>query len=108
MNDPDTRLTRLWALDEPPVRDPVFVARVAARVEGRRLLVTGLERTALIAAGLAVVWAAWPFISPELGVIGPMLAIAAAAGFAVWSVDRTLERLALGGYEDFTRDFASE
>ena len=108
MNDPEARLARLWAVDEPPARDAAFVAAVTARIERRRLLFTVLERAALAVAALAVTWAAWPFVSPSLGVVAPGLAVAAALGLAVWSVDRTFERLALAGYEDFTRDFASD
>jgi hypothetical protein len=108
MNDPDSRLAQLWRVDEPPARDTAFVAAVSTRIEHRRLLFTALEGAGLAAAGLAVVWAAWPFVSPALGVIAPGLTVAAAVGLVVWSVDRTFERLALAGYEDFTRDFASD
>ena len=108
MADPETRLTQLWALDEPPARDPVFEAAVTMRIERRRLMFLALETAALATATLAVAWAAWPFVAHDLGRLGPLLAVAAAVGLAVWSVDRTFERLALGGYEDFTRDLASE
>jgi len=108
MTDPETRLAELWSLDEPPARDPVFVGAVVARIEARRLLSTVLERAAMAAAALAVAWAAWPFVAHDLIRAGPLLAVAGALGLAVWSVDVTLERLPLGGYEDFTRDFASD
>ena len=108
MTDPETRLARLWALDEPPAHDPGFAQAVIARIERRRLVLVWLERAALAAATLAVAWAAWPFIAPELLHAAPLLAVAAAVGLAVWSVDLTFERLAFGGYEDFTRDLASE
>jgi len=108
MSDPETRLARLWALDEPPARDFEFERAVALRVERRRMIQTVVEIAALAAAALAVGWAAWPFVAHGLTWAGPILAVVAAVGLAVWSVDRTFERLALGGYEDFTRDFASE
>ena len=83
-------------------------AAVALRVERRRLIQTVLEIAALAAATVAVAWAAWPFVAHEMSWAGPILAVAAAVGLAVWSVDLTFERLAFGGYEDFTRDLASE
>jgi len=108
MNDPETRLARLWALEEPPARDPKFEAAVAARIERRRLVLVVLEWSALAAAALTVVWAAWPILLSEWSVVGPVAAVAGAVGLAVWSIDLTFERLAFGGYEDFTRDSASE
>jgi len=108
MTDPEIRLAQLWSLDNPPARDPAFAHAVTARIERRRLLWVWLERAAVAAAALAVAWAAWPFVSRELLGAAPLLAVAAAAGLAIWSVDLTFERLALGGYEDFTRDLASE
>jgi hypothetical protein len=108
MSDPETRLAQLWALDEPPARDFAFETKVAERIERRRVLLTVLEIAAMTVAGLTVAWAAWPFVSVELLMDAPMLAVAAAVGLAVWSVDRTLERFTYRGYEEFTRDFASE
>ncbi len=108
MIDPETRLARLWALDEPPARDPAFERAVAGRIERQRLVLVWLERAALAAAAMAVAWAAWPFVAHELLRAAPLLAVTVAVGLAVWSVDLTLERLAFGGYEDFTRDLASE
>jgi len=108
MIDPETRLAALWTLDEPLARDPAFEQAVVSRIERRRLIFVWLERAALTLAATAVAWAAWPFISHELLRAAPWLAVTAAIGLAVWSVDLTLERLAFGGYEDFTRDLASE
>ena len=108
MTDSEARLARLWAMDEPSARDPAFEEAVAVRIERRRWLQTALEFCALALAALAVGWAAWPFVAAELLRDAPWLAIAAAAGFAVWSMNRTFDGLLFGGYEDFTRDFASD
>jgi TRAP-type C4-dicarboxylate transport system permease small subunit len=108
MTDSETKLDQLWALDAPPARDPVFEAAVALRIERRRWLRTGLELAVLVAAGLVVCWAAWPYVTQTVDQTAPIVAIAGALGLAVWSLNRTLERWVFGGYEDFTRDFASE
>lgn len=108
MIDPETRLAQLWDLDELPPRDPAFERAVTKRIERRRLVLVWLERAALAVAALAVAWAAWPFIARELLSAEPFVAVATAVGLAIWSVDLTLERLAFGGYEDFTRDLASD
>ena len=104
----EARLAELWALDEPPARDAVFEDAIAERIEGRRWLQTVLELGALALAALAVGWAAWPFVAADLSRNAPWLAVAAAVGLAVWSLDRTFDGLLLGGYEDFTRDLASD
>jgi hypothetical protein len=108
MNDPEARLAELWALDHPPAHDPIFEETIAVRIERRRWLQTALELLALTLAALAVGWAAWPFAAADLPHSGPWLAIAAAVGLAVWSAKRTFDGLLFGGYEDFTRDLASD
>jgi hypothetical protein len=108
MTNPEARLKALWALDQPPVRDPVFEGFVAARIERRRWRQTVVELCALAFAVLVGGWAAWPFVATGLTVAAPWLAAAFAIGLAVWSVDQTFDGLLFGGYEDFTRDFASE
>jgi len=108
MIDPDDRLRALWALDAPPARDPAFEAAVAVRIERRRLWQTVLELCAIAVAGLTGGWAAWPLVAAWLVPIAPWLAVAAAVGLAVWSVNQTFDGLLFGGYEDFTRDFASD
>ena len=108
MTDPETRLAAFWAEGEPPARDPVFVGQVAARIEQRRWLQTVLELSVLTLVALVVGWAAWPFVAADLARAAPWLTVAAAVGLAVWSVNRTLSGYVFGGYEDFTRDFASD
>jgi hypothetical protein len=108
MTDPETRLAALWAQDEPPAQDPIFVGVVATRIEQRRWLQTALELSVLGLAALAVGWAVWPFVAADLMRAAPWLTVAAAVGLAIWSVDRTLSGYVFGGYEDFTREFASE
>ena len=108
MTDPETRLAALWAEDEPPARDMGFEVAVTERIVRRRWLQTVLELCVLALAGFAVGWAAWPVVAADLNRAGPWLAVAVALGLAVWSVNRTFDSLLLGGYEDFTRDFASE
>ncbi len=108
MTDPETRLAAIWAADDPPARDAGFQTAVTERIVRRRWLQTVLEFCVLALAGFVVGWAAWPFVAADLNQIGPWLAVAAAVGLAVWSVNRTFDSLLIGGYEDFTRDFASE
>jgi hypothetical protein len=108
MTNADERLAALWAMDAPPARDPVFEAALALRIERRRWLRSAVDTALLAVAGLVAVWAAWPFLVSGLGWAGPMLTIAVTFGLAVWSFDRTLEHWVFGGYEDFTRDLASE
>jgi len=108
MTDPETRLAALWAADEPPARDAGFETAVAVRIVRVRWRQTILELFVLVLAGFVVGWAAWPFVAADVDTIGPWLAVAAAVGLAIWSVNRTFDGLLLGGYEDFTRDFASE
>jgi hypothetical protein len=108
MIDPEARLKALWALDEPPARDPIFEEALAARIERRRLWQTVVELWAVAFAVLVGGWAAWPFVAAALVPVAPWLAAAFAIGLAVWSVDLTFDGLQFGGYEDFTRDFASE
>ena len=108
MTDPATRLAAFWALGDPPVRDLVFETAVAERIERRRLLIRTLEMAVFVVAGLSVAWAAWPFIARVVVDFAPILTVVAAVGLAVWSVEMIFDRLALGGYEDFTRDLASD
>jgi putative Mn2+ efflux pump MntP len=108
MTDPEARLKALWTLDEPPARDPAFEGFVAARIERRRWRQTVVEFCAVAFALLVAGWAAWPFIATGVVVAAPWLAAALAIGLAVWSIDLTFDGLLFGGYEDFTRDFASE
>jgi hypothetical protein len=108
MTNPDMRLAVLWALDEPPMRDPVFEAAVSLKMERRRWLRAGLDAVGVALAAAVVGWAAWPYVLGVLDRTAPIVAVAAVLGLAVWWMDRTFERWVFGGYEDFTRDFASE
>jgi hypothetical protein len=108
MTDPDLRLAELWSLDEPPAHDRVFEAAVALKLERRRWLRAGLDAGVLALAAMVVGWAAWPYLAVVMNEVAPIAAVAVGLGLAVWWLDRTLERWVFGGYEDFTRDFASE
>ena len=63
MSDADRLLTELWAQDEPPERDSVFVLAAMERIERRRLWLEALNMVPLIAAACAA-----------LAVLGPGLA----------------------------------
>ena len=66
MTQADDRLKALFALDEPPARDPVFSTAVMEKVMRRRFQ----EDVALL-CGLSVVgggafWLLWPTLQPVL------------------------------------------
>jgi hypothetical protein len=85
MTDPDTLLAGLWAEDEPPARDPAFVAatmQAAARRRFRRQLLA-LAPTTVAAA--AVAWSAAPFVTRifaqfDPSIVGPAIAAVVLAG----------------------------
>lgn len=79
MTEPDILLRELFAADEPPARDPVFVAATMAKVARRRfhLQVLALVPTA-VALG-AVCWSVAPMLSGafariDLSIVGPAAA----------------------------------
>ena len=59
-SDADRRLTRAFAIDAPPPRDPSFALQVMARV-ARRKLAFDVARAAMVTAfGSLLLWALWP------------------------------------------------
>ncbi|MBW8814371.1 MAG: hypothetical protein JF588_13165 [Caulobacterales bacterium] len=79
MTDADARLRALFAEDEPPARDPAFVAAVAHRLERRRLAQDVAWLAAAAAVGGLVLWALWPGLQPLLAAAGQNLAPVAGA-----------------------------
>lgn len=84
MTDPDILLAALWAADEPPARDPVFVAAVMAAQAKRRFQRSLLALVPTTVAGAAVLWSAAPFVarlfaSFDLNVVGSIVAALALA-----------------------------
>jgi hypothetical protein len=79
MDKADERLKALFALDEPPQRDPAFSASVIERLARREYL----EDMALLAGaslvGAGALWATWPSLQPALVTISQGLAPATAA-----------------------------
>jgi len=70
----DARLKALFALDEPPARDPEFSTRVMERVMRRRFQEEVAWLSVMALAGAAALWILWP-------VLGPML-VTLSRGFA--------------------------
>lgn len=101
MTQADDRLKALFALDEPPARDPVFSTAVMEKVMRRRFQ----EDVALL-SGLSVVgggafWLLWPTLQPALvslsqGLAPALGAIALAAGVLVILGGRSTSALGLG------------
>lgn len=95
-SDPERLLAELWALDEPPERDPGFVIMAMERIERQRLL---MGVFALVPATLLVgllSWALAPVIAVAAqavhldgGMIGPLAAAGVTALFLWgWATDR--------------------
>lgn len=79
MTQADDRLKALFALDEPPARDPVFSMAVMEQVMRQRLR----EDVALLCAvsiiGAGVMWLVWPTLQPALVAVSQGLAPALGA-----------------------------
>ena len=90
MNEADPALAALWAADEPPERDLVFVLAVMAEVERRRFWVSLASLVPVTVAASAILWAFSPMIRTAadhwLGLVNQpaMMACAAAATLALW------------------------
>ena len=87
MSEPEQLLTQLWALDEPPERDPVFVLGTMERVAQRRFWMGVLALVPIAVAASAVLWALSPVIAAVARATvpdGAMLAPVAAAAVMAW------------------------
>jgi hypothetical protein len=106
----DALLAKLWAKDEAPDYDPAFSLAVSTRIGRRQILKEVGEVVLWAAPGAAVTWAVWPTItqavSPILQGVGqwaPVLLVAGATAFALWSAARLfgLPGLDAGILDDF-------
>ena len=101
MTQADDRLKALFALDEPPARDPVFSAEVIEQVMRQRLRedVALLCGVSVVFAG--VLWLVWPTLQPALVAVSQGLAPAlGAVGLAFCAV------MILGGRPTFSLGLA--
>jgi hypothetical protein len=85
MTDADQLLSALWAEDEPPARDPAFVAATLQAVARRRFQRQLLALAPTTVAAAAVAWSAAPFVARifgqfDLSIVGPAVAAVALAG----------------------------
>jgi hypothetical protein len=88
MSDADAKLQALFALDDPPAQDPLFVLETARRIQQRRFwweLAAGLPW--MIAAS-AILWVAAPWVQAMsrpaavlLAALTPAAVLGAAAVF---------------------------
>jgi hypothetical protein len=74
MTPADDRLKALFALDEPPARDPAFSAAVVERLARRRCLQDCAFLGALSGLGGVALWALWPVLHPALVAVSDRLA----------------------------------
>jgi hypothetical protein len=82
MTPADDHLRALFALDEPPARDPAFATAVIERMARRRCLQDVALLAGLSAVGGAALWGFWPMLQPALTALADQLA-PTAAGLAV-------------------------
>jgi hypothetical protein len=74
MTEPDDRLAQFFAVEVPPVRDPVFLAQVQERV-ARQVFIGDLKSLAAVSTGGTVVlWLVWPTVHDTLSLLGRGLA----------------------------------
>jgi hypothetical protein len=66
MTQADDRLKALFALDEPPARDPVFSTAVLEKVMRRRFQEDVALLSGLSVAGGGALWLLWPIFQPVL------------------------------------------
>src|SRR5690242_8178717 len=85
----DDRLKALFALDEPPARDPAFSTAVMEQLMRRRFLEdVGVLSLATVAGGVAL-WILWPVLEPMLVTLSRGFAPAVGAvalGVCAWIV----------------------
>lgn len=86
----DGRLSGLWALDEPPARDPEFEVTVMTRILRRRLWADIAAFAPVLIAITIVAWALAPVVGPALqtGSADPvsLLGLVAALGVAAAAI----------------------
>src|SRR5690349_16992723 len=85
----DDQLKALFALDEPPPRDPGFSAAVMERVMRRRFLEEMGILSVLAVLGAAALWLLWPVLQPMLVTVSRGFAPALGAmalGVCAWIV----------------------
>ena len=90
-NRADDRLQALFALDEPPARDPAFSTEVMARVMRQRFQEDVAFLLGVTAVGAGALWALWPVLQPVLLTLSrgfaPALGALALAGCALLVLD---------------------
>lgn len=82
----DARLSALWALDEPPARDPGFEVAVMARILRRRLW-GDIAALVPVVVGLSIVaWVLAPVVGPAVQAVAAdptsLLGLGVALGLA--------------------------
>jgi hypothetical protein len=85
----DERLSALFALDEPPLRDPAFSTLVMERVMRRRFQEEVAWLSVLAIAGGGLLWVLWPVLQPMLVALSRGFAPALGAialGVCAWIV----------------------
>ncbi len=89
MQPADDRLKALFALDEPPARDPAFSTAFMERMMRRRFQEEVTILTALTVLGGIAFWAVWPVLQPLLLELShgfrPVLGVVA-LGVCAWIV----------------------
>lgn len=78
MTTPDDRLKALFAMDEPPARDPVFDAAVMDGLARRRLYLDMAGLAAAALTGAVVLGMVWDRIRPAFDLLSEGLAPATA------------------------------
>lgn len=91
MTDADDQLKALFAMDEPPARDPAFTTAVMGEIARRRFLMDVAMLSGVTLLGSLVFWAAWPALAPLLTTLGrglsPVMACLTLAATAVILLD---------------------
>jgi hypothetical protein len=91
MTPHDDRLKALFALDEPPARDPAFATAVVERLAKRRCLQDLAFLGALSAVGALALWAVWPVLQPAVTAVSDSLAPLA------WALALAFSAVAIAG-----------